>query len=415
MKQSVFARVHCLSPMRSKLFMTAWIVNVTSSVGSQIHHAGDKYQMNHLTASPLLMALLETSTALPLMLLGFSAGMLADIVDRRKILIVTHAFMLICAAVASGLTFFKCVTPNILLTITFLLGVASALSMPAYQAILPDLVENESLIPEGTTLNSAGYNISRMLGPAAGGFICNAFGVHWAFMINALSFLGVIIALAVWQKGPSTVKRAHEPFFATMRSGFNYVRYSKSYRVTILWTMCYMWFGSIVFSLLSVLLLKDMKLSDLVSGLLFSCIGTGAVAVLFLLPLLRRRFKTNSILVGFTLLAVASQGTMSYTRSVPVIAACLTISGMSWLAVMSTATVFIQLSVPEYMKARAFGVYYTFWGAVMAFSSVFWGKLASRELLGLRFTIRCSAIGLLLSLLVLSRIKIAVFDKKLVD
>jgi hypothetical protein len=139
------------------------------------------------------------------------------------------------------------------------------------------------------------------------------------------------------------------------------------------------------------------------------CIGIGAVAVMLLLPSLRRKFKINNVLVGFGLFAAASQGVMSYTRSIPVVAICLIISGMSWLAVMSTVSVSIQLSTPNCMKARAFGVYYTLWGATMAFSAVFWGGLAN--VLGVRAIFGCAAIGLLLALAILSRMRITTFDK----
>jgi predicted MFS family arabinose efflux permease len=371
----------------------------------------EKLQMAHLTTSPLLIALLETGTSLPIMLLGFSAGVIADIMDRRKLLIATHTFMLVCAAALSGLTFFGLTTPKIILTVSFLIGTASALSMPAYQAIVPELVENNSLVPEGTILNSAGYNMSRVLGPAAGGFIFDIFGAHWAFLINALSFLGVIVALAIWKRCPPVITHAHEPFWAAMRSGFNYVRHSSSYRITILWAMGYGWFGSVIFSLLPSLIIHNMKLSSRVSGSLMSCIGIGAVTVIFLLPPLRCRFKTNKILVGFGLFAVASQALISQTHNVFIMAVCLVISGMSWLAIMSTVTISIQLSVPTCMKARAFGIYYMVWGATMALGAAFWGKLAVG--LGVRTTIGCAAIGMLLVLILLNRMKITTFDSEL--
>ena len=411
MKESIFVRVRCLGPMRSNVFMTAWIVNVISCIGTQIHHVSEKLQMAKITDSPLLVALIETGTSLPIMLLGFSAGVVADIIDRRKLLIATHTFMLACAMTLSGLTFCRSTTPKVLLVVAFLLGTASALSMPAYQAIVPELVENESLIPEGTVLNSAGYNMSRALGPAIGGFIFEFFGPHWAFLINALSFLGVIVALVIWERRPPTVTHVHEPFWAAMRSGFDYVRHNKSYRTTMLWAIGYGWFGSVIFSLLTPLAIHEMKLSPKVSGLFMSCIGMGAVAVMFFLPPLRRRFKTNRILVGFGLFAAASQGLMSHTRNIYIVAICLVIGGMSWLAVMSTVNISIQLSVPLRMKARAFGIYYMVWGATMALGAAFWGNSAAK--LGIRVAIGCSAIGMLVALAILSRMKITAFDSKI--
>lgn len=406
---------HCLGPMRSKAFRIAWTLNVISCTGSQIQYLSEKLQMSRLTRSTFLMALIEVGTALPIMFLGFSAGVLSDTTDRRKLLLATHIFMLTCAAILSGLTFWGLTTTSILLATAFLIGTGSALSMPTYQALVPELlVEDESLVPEGTILTSISYNISRMIGPIIGGYVYDIFGAHWAFMLNALSFLGIIIALVIWllccPRSPSIVY-TRKPFQAAMRVGFNHVRHNRLYKAVVLRAMGYSWFGGVIFSLVPALIMRDMGLNSRIYGLLMSCIGTGAVTVIVTLPSLRRKFKITSIFVGFGLMATVAQGIIANTNSIPTIGVCLFLAGMSWLAVISTVIVTIQLTTPAWLKARAFGIYYMAAGLTTTLGAIFWGKLADH--LGVRTTMNYATVGMLAALIILSRVKIDTIDSKM--
>ena len=414
MKQSIFARVYrlSLSPMQSKIFRMSWTVNVVSCIGTQLHHVNEKLQMGHLTTSPFWMSCIEASSSLSIMLLGVAAGVVADRMDRRKLLIITHAFMLACAATLSGLTFFGLTTPKILISAAFLIGTGTALSMPAYQAIVPELVEDENLLPQGVSLNSAGYNMSRIVGPFAGGCIFAAFGAHWAFLINALSFLGIIVALVMWKRYPTKTPHVcvNESFWVAMCSGLSSVCQSKHFSIAVVWALGYGWFGGVSFSLLPSLIIHNMKASPVIFGLLVSCLGIGAVIITFFLPFLRSRFKTNVILVVFGIFAAASQAVLSWTNSTIIIGICLVVAGMSWLSIMSTVNISIHLSFSDWMKARAFGVYYMFWGAATSLGATFWGRLATR--VGVRVAFGYSAIGMLLILAILSRVKITTLDSK---
>jgi MFS family permease len=403
-------RTRLLDPLRSRLFMMLWIANMASNVGTQIQSVGEKWQMAHLTASPLLVALIETGTTLPVLLLGLAAGALADILDRRRMLLATQVFMMGCAAVLSGLTFMHHITPAVLLTMSFLIGIGSALSMPAFQAIVPELLDRRSLAG-GVALNSAGFNVSRAVGPAVGGLIVGLMGAGWAFCFNAVSFLAVVLALLAWDRPRPSSSLPGERFMGALKVGFRYARHSRPFQVILLRALGYAWFGGVIFSLLPALAIHDLKLGSEAFGGLMGCIGSGAVAAVFFLEPLRRRFSTNQILAGFSLLAALAQGIIATVPHTPTVAACLVLAGMSWLGILSTVNTAIQLSVPPWVKARAFGTYHMVWGGAMALGAAFWGETA--ELLGLRAAMGLSAAGMLAALAVLGRLRITAFDAEL--
>jgi MFS family permease len=387
-----------------------WIANMASNVGTQIQSVGEKWQMAHITASPLLIALIETGTTLPVLLLGLSAGALADILDRRRLLITTQVFMLACAAALSGLTFMHQITPLVLLSMSFLIGTGSALSMPAFQAIVPELLDRDSLVG-GVALNSAGFNVSRAVGPALGGLIVGLMGAGWAFCFNAVSFLAVVVALLAWNRRPPTSSLPGERFLGALKVGYRYARHSRPFQVILLRAVGYSWFAGVIFSLLPTLAIHDLKLGSEAFGALMGCVGLGAlVGVVFLGPL-RRRFSTNQLLAGFSLLAAGSQGVIAFVPHTPTVALCLVFAGMSWVAILSTINTAIQLSVPPWVKARAFGTYHTVWGGAMALGAAFWGEVALKA--GLRNAWGLSSAGMLLALALLGRLRITAFDQEL--
>jgi len=410
MTASAPARTSLLDPLRSRLFLMVWIANMASNVGTQIQSVGEKWQMAHLTTSPLLVALIETGTTLPVLLLGLAAGAFADILDRRKLLLTTQVFMLGCAAALSGLTFLHQVTPAVLLAMSFLIGVGSALSMPAFQAIVPELLDRRTLA-EGVALNSAGFNLSRAVGPAVGGLVVGLLGAGWAFCLNAVSFLAVVVALLAWDRRPPVSSLPGERFLGALKVGFRYARHSRPFQVILLRALGYSWFSGVIFSLLPTLAIHDLHLGSGMFGALMGCIGAGAVLAVFFLGPLRRRWNTNQILAGFSVLAALSQAVIAYVPHTPTVALCLVFAGMSWLVILSTINTAIQLSVPPWVKARAFGTYHTVWGGAMALGAAFWGETAVR--LGLRTAMGLSAAGMLAALAVLGRLRITAFDQEL--
>ena len=187
------------SPLQRAVFRSVWIALVASNIGTWMQSVGAAWLMTSLTPSPLLVALMQTATSLPIFLVGLPAGTLADLVDRRKLLLVTVAWMLLVALGLGVLTLAGLVSAWTLLALTFLLGLGAALNAPAWQAIVPELVDREEL-PAAVALHAMGFNVARAVGPAIGGLVVAASGPAAVFLLNAASFLGVLVVLARWRR-----------------------------------------------------------------------------------------------------------------------------------------------------------------------------------------------------------------------
>lgn len=187
------------SPLRQPLFRALWIAAVASNIGTWMQNVGGVWLMTSLTPSPLMVALMQTATSLPVFLVALPAGALADIFDRRRLLLFWQGWMLACAAGLGVLTLIGATTPVVLLSFTFALGLGAAMNAPAWQAIAPELVSRAEL-PAAVALNSVGFNIARAVGPALGGFIVAAAEPAAVFLLNAASFVGVIFVLYRWRR-----------------------------------------------------------------------------------------------------------------------------------------------------------------------------------------------------------------------
>ena len=179
---------------------------------------GEAWLMTSLTTSPILVALLQSSDSLPVFLLALPAGALADILDRRRLLIFSQAWMLTAAGLLGVLTLLGLTTPWSLLVLTFAMGVGGALNAPAWQALIPGLVKRPEL-SAALALGSVAFNLSRSIGPGIGGLVVAAVGPGVTFLMNALSFLGVLIVLFRWQRRHRTSVLPTERLIGAMKAG----------------------------------------------------------------------------------------------------------------------------------------------------------------------------------------------------
>jgi len=211
------------SPLRESVFRALWIATVVSNIGTWMQDVGESWLMTSLTTSPVLVALVETAGSLPVVLVALPAGALADIVDRRRLLLVMQIWMFVAAGAMGLLALMGQMTPGRLLSLTFLLGVGSAMSNPIWQAITPELVSPADL-PAAITLNAVAINIARAIGPALGGFIVAASGPWAVFLLNAASFIGITMVVYRWRPAPRKSKLPPEEIIGAMRAGTRYLR-----------------------------------------------------------------------------------------------------------------------------------------------------------------------------------------------
>src|SRR5437016_10722501 len=211
-----------LAPLREPLFRSLWIAAVISYTGTWMQNVGAGWLMTTLTMSPFKVGMVQAAATLPVFLVIVPAGALADMIDRRRLLLFAQTWMVLASAILGILTLLQVVTPWVLLLFTFLLGLGSVMNDPAWQAITPELVPREQHA-SAVALNSAGFNVARAVGPALGGVVVAAVGSGTTFLLNAASFFGVILFLYRWKR-PVEPSASPRRVWAAIGDGFAYVR-----------------------------------------------------------------------------------------------------------------------------------------------------------------------------------------------
>jgi MFS family permease len=365
------------APLRQPLFRALWIAAVASNIGTWMQNVGAAWLMTSLAPSPAMVALVQAATTLPVFLVGLPAGAVADVADRRRLLLVTQGWMLCAAALLGALTLLKAITPWSLLLLTFALGLGAAMNAPAWQAIIPELVHQRELKP-AVTLNGVGYNVARAVGPALGGAVVAGFGSGAVFVLNACSFLGVMIVLYRWRRSADPRGLPAEDVFGAMRAGVRYVRHSPPVHAVLLRTGAFIFGGSALWALLPLVAREDLGLGATGYGLILGCLGMGAVGGGLLLPRIERQLSTDALLAGAVVLFALATASPVYAPQLTVLSMVMIIGGIAWIAIMSTFNVAAQVTVPGWVRARALAVYGIVAQGGMAVGSAFWGLVAER-------------------------------------
>src|SRR5947209_12523420 len=284
-------------PLREPLFRSLWVAAVISYTGTWMQNVGAGWLMTQLTMSPFMVGLVQAATMLPVFLVILPAGALADMVDRRRLLLITQAWMVGAAALLGVFTLLGYVTPWILLGFTFVLGIGSVMNDPAWQALTPDIVCPENHAP-AVALNSVGFNVARAVGPALGGLVIAVTNSGVAFLMNAVSFFGVIFFLYRWKR-PSFERAGTERIVESMRAGFRFVRSAPVVHCVLIRTGAFSLAAS---SLLSLLPIIARPFGASGYGLLLGSFGLGALVGAALLPRLRVRLSVDGVVAAAVVL-----------------------------------------------------------------------------------------------------------------
>jgi MFS family permease len=363
------------SPLRQPLFRAFWTASLVSNLGTWMHEAGAAWLMTSLTSSPLLVALMQTATTLPVFFLGLPAGALADVVDRRRLLLFTQTWMFLVVSVLALLTFDGEVSPWALLLLTFALGAGAAMNSPAWQSTVTQLVPSADL-PAAVALTGMGLNLARALGPAFGGALVAAAGAPAVFTLNAASFLFLIAVLYRWRRGAQYHVASTEPVLSAIATGIRYARQARALRVVLVRTILVVPWASALWALLPTLARHEMALDAFSYGVLFGCVGAGSVGGAIILPQLRMHYSLDALVARATgMLAVAMLG-LVLVRNFGLLCLILVVAGMAWIALMASFNLATQLAVPSSLRARALALYLLVVQGGMAGGSVIWGMLA---------------------------------------
>jgi MFS family permease len=352
---------------------------------------GESWLMTSLTPSPVLVALVETAGSLPVVLVALPAGALADIVDRRRLLLVMQVWMFVAAGAMGLLALLGYMTPGRLLWLTFLLGIGSAISNPVWQAITPELV-SQSDLPAAITLSAAGVNIARAIGPALGGLIVAASGPWAVFFLNAASFIGIMVVVYRWQPAPRKSKLPSEDIVGAMRAGTRYLRHSPELQAVLIRSGIFVICASALWALLPQQARRHLGLGSFGYGMLLGCIGFGALLGAWSLQKVRARLSTNQLVAAGTVVFGLATMSLAYVHSFVVLAVTLATGGVAWIAVLSSLNVSAQTVTPSWVRARVMSVYLLVFMGGLAAGSAVWGFVAARA--GVSTALMLAAIGL---------------------
>ena len=369
--QSAFA------PFRHRVFLFIWLATLVSNFGSLIQSVGASWMMTSITSSRDMVALVQASTTLPIMLFSLPSGAIADSFDRRRIMIVAQMFMLVVSFALAAAAYLDLITPWLLLVFTFLIGCGAAVNGPAWQASVGEQVPRED-IPGAVALNSIGYNIARSVGPAVGGVIIAAAGAAAAFLANALSYVGLIVVLARWRRPVPTRALPREPLGAAMASGVRYVAASPAIGRVLVRALTFGLAAGGLWALMALIARERLGGGPLTYGIILGAFGIGAVAGGLVSARLRRQLA-NEVLVRSALAAFGLGAIASGLSPLLVLTSiAMLLAGMGWVLALSTFNVTVQLSSPRWVVARALAIYQmsTFGG--LAIGSWLWGIFAER-------------------------------------
>jgi MFS family permease len=357
------------------VFRALWIAQFASNVGTWMQTVGAQWLL--IDRSPLLVSLVQTASSLPIVVLALPAGAWADLVDRRRLLLGAQFAMFLAATALAVTTFLGAPSPLLILALTFALGCGNAVAAPAWQAIQPDLVER-AVLPQAAALNGLNMNVARAVGPAVGGFVVAAVGAGWVFALNAVSFVGIAAAVALWRAPARLDTGPPERLGEAVRAGGRYVRHAPTVRRLLYRAALFIPAASAVWALLPVIAATNLHLGSGGYGVLLAAVGIGAVAGAFVIPKVRARVGSARLVTGamlVTAVAIAAIGTVS---SAVLVAVALLPVGAAWIAVMSSLNSALQLALPNWVRARGLAYYLIVFQGAQALGAVVWGTVADR-------------------------------------
>ncbi|HEX8136261.1 MAG TPA: MFS transporter [Pyrinomonadaceae bacterium] len=388
-------RVSAWSPLGYQLFRALWVAAVASNVGTWMHNVGAEWLMTTLAPTPLMVALMQTAENAPTFLLALPGGALADIIDRRRLLLFTQGWMLFSAVGLAVLTLLGWVTPAVLLVLTFSLGLGTALNGPAWQAIMPELVPRREL-PSAVSLNSVAFNIARAVGPALGGLVVAAAGSWAVFLLNSLSFVGIILVLYRWRRETVESIAPTERVAGAMRAGLRYVRHSPELRAVLIRTGVFALCASALWAMLPLVARRELGLGAFAYGVMLGGLGAGAILGAVVMPGLRQAVSANMLVILGTVLFAVATAALAHVRSFGLLCVAMIFGGLAWMTTMSSFNIGVQTVVPEWVRARALAIYLLVFFGSLAVGSAAWGALAER--VGIQAALLSAAVALLIGL-----------------
>jgi MFS family permease len=385
-----------LVPLRNTTFRGLWLANVVAWLGTWLQNTGAGWLMTSLAPEPLIVAMVQAATIMPVFLLALPGGALADIVDRRVFLIGAQLWTILAAIALAALTLAHAMTAFWLLALTFCIGIGSALTAPAWSAIVPELVPREDLV-QAIALNGIGYNLTRAVGPALAGFLILLGGSSLAFSLYAVSIVAVLTALFTWRRGRRFTGLPREHLLSAMRAGLRFVRNTPAVQYAMVRTIAYSIPAAAPWALLPLLVREHLGLGPGMYGVILGMMGIGGVTSGMLLPMVRGRIDRGTTVVGCTLFSCAGIALLGMSRHWLPAAFGMLLFGVGWTSAYATIQAAAQLACPPWVRARSLAIYQLAQNGALTVGSFAWGVLGGQ--IGMADTLLVAAgIGLALAL-----------------
>jgi MFS family permease len=368
--------------LRNPAFAELWLPSVVSGVCVAAHDMAATWLMNALGASPFLLSLIATAASLPFFLFTLPAGALADLSNRRNILIAVYLWLASAAALLAVCTWLHLVHPYIILTTIFLLGIGFAFNAPVWASVVPEIVQKEELA-SAITLGGVQMNLAGIVGPALGGFLLPVMGPAMLFSLNALVF--VVTALVISQRYHR--RRRPEPhlenFLESFASAARYVRYTSGMQVILARDFLFGLFIAVVPALVPVVALHHLRLQASQLGLVFTSMGIGSLlGATLMLPYARAKASPNALTILAGIILVVVLVLMSIVPNLWMFLPVTALAGISWTVSASELWIAGQRAMPDWARGRMNAVHMMASQGGVALGGVLWGGAATSVGLG---------------------------------
>jgi MFS family permease len=379
-----------LRPLRERPFLDLWIAALASNIGTWMQNVGAAWFMAVLADSPLVVSLVQSATYLPVVLVGLFAGALADVVDRRRLLLMTQAWMMLAAAALAVATFTGVVTPAVLLVLMFVFGIGFAFNGPASKAVIDDLVP-EAQLPAAVALNGVVVNVGRAAGPALAGVLIAGVGPGAVFAINAVSFVGVLVVLTRWRRTTPPAPGPREGVGEAVAAGVRFVRFMPEITAVLVRTAAFNFSGSALWALIPIVARQELGLESVGYGTLLAFFGMGTIGWTGVRERVEEKLSPEAIVTGATVLFSAVMVIVALVRSLGALYVTMALGGVAWIALLTSFNVATQTAVPGWVRARGLATFQTVFMLGMGAGGAIWGTVA--EQWGVRAAMLAAAAG----------------------
>ena len=392
LEEAKVERASAWAPFRVPIFRMLWIVWMTANVCLWMNDVAAAWLMTSLTSSPVLIALVQTASSLPVFLLGIPSGALADILDRRRYFMATQFWVAANATLLFVVTASGSITTTVLLLLVFTNGIGLAMRWPVFAAIVPEIVPRHHL-QNALALNAVAMNASRVIGPLVAGALIAAAGIQFVFGLNLILSVAAGIAISRWKRESKPSVLPGERFLGAMRLGWQYVRESRRMKDAIVRTAAFFAHSTALLALLP-LVAKRLGEGAGIYTVLLSSMGVGAILSATQLPRLRPRFNRDQLTLGGSFIQAASTVAVAFAPNAWTAAPAMFVAGMSWILVANSVTISAQLALPDWVRARGMSIYQMAIMGSSALGAVIWGRIA--EWSNVPVSLACAAASLLI-------------------